>query len=54
MTTSNQTLKKIKIIGQITLSAIVLAGGIYLCASCPDLRSWGAGIIGMIIGYWLR
>jgi hypothetical protein len=52
--TTAQSMKVAKLIGQIAVSVVGLTGGIYLCAAFPDLRPWGTGMVGFIVGYWLK
>lgn len=47
----NQALLKLVIQGVISLLA--LGGGLCLMFTLPELRSWGTGIIGLVLGYWL-
>ena len=48
------TKEKIKVIGQIIISLGILGGGIPCIVWCPDLRDWGSGFVGAVVGYWLR
>jgi len=44
----------IRLLGQILVSVIALAIGIYVIIRMPDQWGWGAGLIGIVVGYWLR
>ena len=45
--------QNLKLIIQGTLSLFALGGGLYILLTLPDLREWGAGFIGFVVGYWL-
>ena len=35
------------------ISLLALLGGLYLIFVIPELREWGTGVVGFILGYWL-
>ena len=35
------------------ISLLALLGGLYLIFVIPELREWGTGVTGFILGYWL-
>ena len=35
------------------ISLLALLGGLYLIFVIPELREWGTGVAGFILGYWL-
>lgn len=44
----------IRCVGQITVSLVALGVGLWLTIAVPDLREWGTGMIGVVVGYWLK
>lgn len=53
-TASNDT-AKLKLKGQIWVTMIVLAFAIFMLL-CPqyNMQDWAKGVLGVIIGFWLR
>jgi len=49
----NSSKEMLKLIIQGTLSLVALAGGLYLVFVVPELRAWGTGMVGFVMGYWL-
>lgn len=47
------TTATLKLIIQGVISLLALGGGLYLMFILPELRSWGTGVIGLVLGYWL-
>lgn len=43
----------LKLIIQATLSGLALFGGFYMIWVVPELRPWGTGMVGFVLGYWL-
>ena len=39
---------------QVVLSLIILISGIYALMRHPHLEEWASGVIGAVVGYWLR
>ena len=48
-----ETQGTLKLVIQGVLSLLALGGGLYLMFTIPDLREWGTGVIGLVLGYWL-
>lgn len=43
----------LKLIIQAMLSTLALGSGFYLIWVLPELREWGTGMVGFVMGYWL-
>lgn len=41
-------------VGQIAVSVLALGGGVAIAVLLPEQRAWGIGMIGTVVGYWLR
>jgi len=44
----------LRCVGQIAVSLAALGVGLWLALGVPDLREWGTGVIGVVVGYWLK
>ena len=49
----DETQGTLKLVIQGVLSLLALGGGLCLIVTIPDLREWGTGVIGLLLGYWL-
>jgi len=57
ITFSGLTPATTRLVVTILVSLIVLAGGLYVILSHeyqPDEKKWGYGIVGTVVGYWLK
>ena len=45
---------KVRAIGQIVVSVVGLGLGGYVIIGVPESREWGAALVGLIIGYWIK
>lgn len=44
----------LRCVGQIAVSLATLGVGLWLTLGVPDLQEWGTGMIGVVVGYWLK
>ena len=44
----------VEVIGQLIVSLVAIAASGFVIWRLPENREWAFGVIGIVLGYWLR